>query len=540
MGEWISFAADGTVAKGVYLEVASTIENMHGPVIYELQAHGAQPPKPAKRKPIPTELVIPLGGEAAEEFFVLGNVGDGFDPQAKAARSWVSTSSRTSRVSRRRFPWRSARTWRTCDMDIRPRGGVRLRAAGPTSAGLEGSDRAVLPPRRTGAHRAQEAVADVRPPATASRPVAGEHHAPGDGSRHGPVPGRTDAPAIRPADERFGLSGEGRQAIPGRYAEGRPVAAGGAEDPSREISLDGPWLLKTDPGNLGIRQAFFAPDHDTSGWQPMPVPSQWYVQGLDYHGVVWFRRISTSRRHLPATSSRFALAAWITTPGCGSTDNTWAGISGPTLRLSWTPRRRSVRGAKNILVVRVDSPIDPGFTGQKTLLKGNAMDDIAMPYGEEGCMGGIYRPVTLRGRGNVGLEEVWTQSTVSPDLARADVTVRFVLQARQPKPEELSVRYRLTQADGRTVHDAESRCAMQPTGSNAGGVEDPDRAAEALVPLGTRGTVPIHPGDRSPSRRPGARSTCVPRWDSRGDVRRQIALPACEPPPHFPQGDAQR
>ena len=60
-------------------------------------------------------------------------------------------------------------------------------------------------------------------------------------------------------------------------------------DRSREISLDGDWQYATDPGNEGIRKQYFAP--------PMTLrngrhgrPSQWYVKGLDYHGVVWFRR----------------------------------------------------------------------------------------------------------------------------------------------------------------------------------------------------------------------------------------------------------
>ena len=71
------------------------------------------------------------------------------------------------------------------------------------------------------------------------------------------------------------------------------------------------------------------------------------------------------------------------------------------------------KGAKNTIVVRVDSPIDPGFTGRKTMPKGQAMDDIAMPYLEEGCMGGIYRSVRLQGRGDVSIEDAWAQSKVS-------------------------------------------------------------------------------------------------------------------------------
>ena len=63
------------------------------------------------------------------------------------------------------------------------------------------------------------------------------------------------------------------------------------------------------------------------------------------------------------------------------------------------------KGADNLVVVRVDCPVDPGYEGEKTLIKGNSMDDIIMPYGQEGSMGGIYRSVSLRARGDVGISE---------------------------------------------------------------------------------------------------------------------------------------
>ena len=35
----------------------------------------------------------------------------------------------------------------------------------------------------------------------------------------------------------------------------------------------------------------------------MPVPSQWYVQGIDYHGVVWFRRDLDVPADFPGTAA---------------------------------------------------------------------------------------------------------------------------------------------------------------------------------------------------------------------------------------------
>ena len=122
------------------------------------------------------------------------------------------------------------------------------------------------------------------------------------------------------------------------------------------------------------------------------------------------------------------------------------------------------KGAKNTIVVRVDSPIDPGFTSQKTLPKGQAMDDVAMPYLEEGCMGGIYRSVRLEGRGDVGIEEVWTQSNVGKDLKHADVKVQFLLCPPTPKAEELTVKCMLKQPEGGNVRTVERKIALSGKG----------------------------------------------------------------------------
>ena len=67
----------------------------------------------------------------------------------------------------------------------------------------------------------------------------------------------------------------------------------------------------------------------------------------------------------------------------------------------------------------MDCPLDPGYPEQKTLIKGNSADDLIMPYDQEGSMGGIYRSVTLRGRGDVGIRDLWTVTDLSPDLKHA-------------------------------------------------------------------------------------------------------------------------
>src|SRR5882724_13123322 len=52
--------------------------------------------------------------------------------------------------------------------------------------------------------------------------------------------------------------------------------------PAHPISLSGRWRYTTD-GNLSV------PATSTMA-RMMPIPSNWYQQGLDHSGVVWFAR----------------------------------------------------------------------------------------------------------------------------------------------------------------------------------------------------------------------------------------------------------
>ena len=45
-----------------------------------------------------------------------------------------------------------------------------------------------------------------------------------------------------------------------------------------------------DPANLGFEKGWASPDTDLGDWDLMPVPSYWQTKGLDFNGVLWFRR----------------------------------------------------------------------------------------------------------------------------------------------------------------------------------------------------------------------------------------------------------
>lgn len=461
MGQWISFDVEEVLAKGVYLDVTATVENQHGPVVYELQARGAAVRKSSRKTQLPSEIEIPLGGATAEELFVLGNVAMGLNA------TWDTDTPVGEYVL----------SYETGEQEVIPL--------------ILGKN---LADARYG-HFADEAelafaFGDNRPPEFGEEEEAtGLHYHLDELLPVAPRkqlmmfthqlarPGRplksiilrvTDADTalymaaltLRRSGPRMNaLFLDGKRIAP--YPHDTPKAApsplDALADADRTLCLNGPWQYQTDPGNRGVTERFFAAEHDASSWQSMPVPSQWYAQGLDYHGVVWFRR----QFELPATLEGSVLQmcfggvdydarVWVNGQYVGRHVGAYS-----SFKLDVTDAVHPA--AVNTVVVRVDSPIDPGFPDQKTLIKGNAMDDIAMPYGEEGCMGGIYRPVSLRGRGRVGLEDVWTASTVSRDLTHADVSVRFALHSKQPREEELTIHCRLKQPDGTVTHTARTR-----------------------------------------------------------------------------------
>ena len=118
------------------------------------------------------------------------------------------------------------------------------------------------------------------------------------------------------------------------------------------------------PGNEGIRKEYFLPSYDISQWKPMAVPSQWYVQGLDYHGVVWFRREIEVPASFPGTVAELNFGAvdyearvWVNGIFVGRHIGAYTAFN---LNASAALHK----GTKNVIVVRVDCPLDPGYPAE--------------------------------------------------------------------------------------------------------------------------------------------------------------------------------
>ncbi len=171
----------------------------------------------------------------------------------------------------------------------------------------------------------------------------------------------------------------------------------------------GPWrYLQTgseliDPFS---KQDYFAPDLDVSAWRTMDLPQNWYLAGLNYQGVIWFRQEFTAD---PAWAKRavqlrldgvdYAADIWLNGEKLGSHTGYFAPFA-----FDMTGK---LRDGKNELAVRVDSPweeYDGVWPHRKTLIKGiysqhdsrpgGAWSPAGQSYNTGGIWGDIYLDVT--------------------------------------------------------------------------------------------------------------------------------------------------
>lgn len=205
----------------------------------------------------------------------------------------------------------------------------------------------------------------------------------------------------------------------------------GSRSKERIVKLDGQWQFRIDPGNKGMRKEWFH-DKTATHWRSIDVPGQWFVQGINYHGVAWYRRkllvpktFQGEKLLLRFERVDYDARVWVNGKYIGRHYGAYQSFN-----LDATDA--ILKGENNEIVVRVESPIDPGVQFYKTIAKGNAMDDIAQAYGEEGSMGGIYRSVFLIATGKAKIEDVWVRSEISQDLKKATARLAFSLTNAEP------------------------------------------------------------------------------------------------------------
>jgi beta-mannosidase len=427
-GTWRQFPISGVEAKGIYIEVRASNDGKHSPTITEFEAKGefVTEPKPTT---YPTQVVIPMAGYAGQELHFIGNVGSGFPFAPDVATPVGDYVIHYSNGQSEDVPLIAGKN--VADLHY-----GHFVPGAEFAYGLKPYDPA---PGKTAYHLDEQLPVEVNRQFMIFSHRLEHADWPVQSVEFRCTRAKTSLVLAAVTMEQSGprinpLFYNGKMVRP--YPDDTPPAPSSSLDDlqarSRQILLDGNWNYQTDPGNEGIRKQFFSSAYDASSWKTMPVPSQWFVQGVDYHGVVWFRRSvevpssfqgAVTDLHFGAVD--YDAKVWV--------NGVYVGRHiGPYASFNLDVSAALHKGATNLIVVRVDCPLDPGYETYKTLIQGNTLDDIIMPYGREGSTGGIYRSVILRARGDAGIDELWATSELSQDLKHADVKVRLNLKSTIP------------------------------------------------------------------------------------------------------------
>jgi len=199
------------------------------------------------------------------------------------------------------------------------------------------------------------------------------------------------------------------------------------------VSLNGKWKYQVDTGHEGEEKGYYKVPFDDHNWNRMNIPSNWYIEGLNYHGVVWYRHPFT----VPEDWKNKFVRIWF--GGVDYFADVWVngtylgrheGYSAP---FSYALSKKVKLGTDNLLVVRVDSPLETCQWQRKTLVKGLLGEWDARPPNQEGNTGGIWRSVYLVATKDVTLENVFVVPEFDNDYNSAKVEFRVELRNHSPK-----------------------------------------------------------------------------------------------------------
>ncbi len=229
------------------------------------------------------------------------------------------------------------------------------------------------------------------------------------------------------------------------------------------ISLNGPWRYKQTGSEMA---AYFSPNLDVSDWRTMDIPQNWYLSGLNYHGVIWFRREFEAEANWQGRAVRLQFA------GVDYFADVW--LNGEKLGrhqgyfqpFTFNVADRLNYGGNNVLVIRVESPYEeygPVWPHRKTLIKGILAHHDTRPggawnpAGQEYNTGGIWNDVELIVSDFVTIDAVQLQATWPTTLTTttdASLKTHLVLTNHADTPADITVDLTLIPRnfDGETIH----------------------------------------------------------------------------------------
>ena len=219
-------------------------------------------------------------------------------------------------------------------------------------------------------------------------------------------------------------------------------------------SLNGTWRYRQTGAELDA--GYQDPDYPDEDWREMTIPNNWYLAGLNYHGVIWFRRRFIVPQewagrvvHLRFEGVDYFAAVWLNGQPLGRHEG------------YFQPFQFEVHGllnygGENVLAVRVNSPYEPYGTTwphRKELIKGVLNHHSTRPggawgpAGQEYNTGGIWNDVLLIASDFITVEALQltpgpAEGTVLTEGSDASLQalVRLDNHSDQPVPAQILLR----------------------------------------------------------------------------------------------------
>jgi len=188
---------------------------------------------------------------------------------------------------------------------------------------------------------------------------------------------------------------------------------GSAADVAQAISLNGKWLFRKDPQNVGVQEKWWAQgDVADERWIPATVPSAWELfAGEDFDGIGWYRKLfripeewQGKRIWLEFDSVSTVATAYVNGQEVGS-------HTGDYVRFRFEVTDAVRFGAENILTVRVDESVGHVTQGFLSV--------ISLHHG------GIWQGVRLYATGELAIKVNGVFADADPESGRVSVTVAF-------------------------------------------------------------------------------------------------------------------
>lgn len=198
-----------------------------------------------------------------------------------------------------------------------------------------------------------------------------------------------------------------------------------------------------DANDEGIELGYWEPEYDDSTWNSMDIPTNWYLQGLDYNGVVWFRYefdLDFAEDDLISIIFEgidYHAKIWLNGKYIGAHEGYFGAfkfhIADKLLK------------KKNILVVRCCAPYDPGYPSKKKLFKGGLVHWDLRPgtvslRGQEKGSGGIWQSVFLRFFKRVDIKDI----RISPVFKDQEISALIDLTCYNFGEDDLETQIKLT------------------------------------------------------------------------------------------------